>query len=190
MKRSELDDLLTLIGSRLGGEILVVGSQAILAAVPEEELPAEVTASIEVDVTFLDGDEEKADIVDGALGEYSRYHEEHDVYAQGVGLETAKLPAGWRDRLVRFEGLPDEVVAFAPDPHDLAAAKAVAGREKDAVYVLSLIKSGILDIELLFERLQQMPAEVPPEMINMVSDYLADLRSATDEPTDRSPYEF
>ncbi|WP_123667093.1 hypothetical protein [Actinocorallia herbida] len=57
MKREELDDLLILI-SRLGGEILVVGSQAILAAVPEERLPAEATASVEVDVAFLDGDEE------------------------------------------------------------------------------------------------------------------------------------
>ncbi|GAA0968300.1 DUF6036 family nucleotidyltransferase [Actinocorallia libanotica] len=188
MKRRELDELLTLIGSRLGGEILVIGSQAILAAVPEARLPAEATASIEVDVTFLDGDEEKSDIVDGALGEYSRYHEEHDVYAQGVGLETAKLPAGWRDRLVRFEGLPDDVLAFAPDPHDLAVAKAVAGREKDTVYVLSLIKSGILDVALLLERLQQMPAEVPSEMIDMVSGYLVDLRSATNEPTERSPY--
>ncbi|GAB2860136.1 hypothetical protein GCM10022221_69650 [Actinocorallia aurea] len=175
MKREELYDLLLLIG-RLGGEILVVGSQAILAAVPEERLPPEATASVEVDVAFLDGDEEKSDIVDGALGEYSRYHEEHDVYAQGVGLNTAKLPEGWRQRLVRFEGLPDEVVAYAPEPHDLAAAKAIAGREKDATYVLSLIAAGVLDPNTLSERLAHMPAEVPPEMIAMVQGQIRHLR--------------
>lgn len=57
------------------GKILMIGSQAILAAYSETELPPEATVSIEADMTFLDDSrEEKADRVDGAIGEASMFH--------------------------------------------------------------------------------------------------------------------
>lgn len=37
----------------------------------------------------------KADAIDAAIGEGSRFHETYGYYAQGVGPETACLPAGW-----------------------------------------------------------------------------------------------
>ena len=33
-------------------------------------------------------------------GEASMFQETHGVYAQGVGQRTARLPAGWQDRLI------------------------------------------------------------------------------------------
>jgi hypothetical protein len=39
--------------------VLVIGSQAILGTIPETELPREAVLSVEADITFLDGDEEK-----------------------------------------------------------------------------------------------------------------------------------
>jgi hypothetical protein len=82
-------------------DVLVIGSQSILGAIPEERLPAAATASIEVDVAFFDDPEDrKADRVDGAIGELSAFHESYGYYAQGVSVSTAVLPAGWRDRLV------------------------------------------------------------------------------------------
>lgn len=36
------------------------------------------------------------------IGEASPFHDEFGVYGQGVTLETATLPDGWRDRLVPF----------------------------------------------------------------------------------------
>jgi hypothetical protein len=86
------------------GKILVIRSQAILAAYSESELPAEATVSIEADIAFLDdSDDEKADQVDGAIGEASMFHAEFGYYGQGVGLSTVTLPRGWKDRLVPFE---------------------------------------------------------------------------------------
>jgi hypothetical protein len=85
-------------------EVLVIGSQSVLGAIPEDQLPMAATASIEVDVAFFDDpDDHKADQVDGAIGELSLFHETFGYYAQGVSVSTAVLPDGWRGRLVVVE---------------------------------------------------------------------------------------
>jgi hypothetical protein len=56
-------------------DVVVIGSQAILGSFPEDQLPDEAVASIEVDVTFFDLDAIKSDKVDGAVGELSRFHQ-------------------------------------------------------------------------------------------------------------------
>ena len=62
---------------------------------------AALATSIEADLAFFDDpDDEKADRVDGAIGELSTFHATYGYYAQGVSVSTATLPAGWRDRLV------------------------------------------------------------------------------------------
>ena len=76
----------------------------MLGTIPEEKLPLEATASMEVDVAFLnDPDDQKANLVDGAIGELSPFHEMYGYYAQGVSVSTAVLPDGWRKRLVVVE---------------------------------------------------------------------------------------
>jgi hypothetical protein len=79
-------------------DVLVIGSQSVLGAIPEDALPPAATASIEVDVAFFDDrddrDDRKADKVDGAIGELSAFHETFGYYAQGVSVSTAVLPAG------------------------------------------------------------------------------------------------
>jgi hypothetical protein len=85
-------------------DVVVLGSQAILASYPETFLPSEVVGSIEADFCFFDDvDEAKADRVDGAIGELSRFHESFGIYAQGVSIATAVLGPGWRDRVVPAE---------------------------------------------------------------------------------------
>jgi hypothetical protein len=65
--------------------VLVLGSQSILGSFGEDELPPEATASIEADIAFLnDTDRQKADRVDGAIGELSAFHDTNGVYAEGV----------------------------------------------------------------------------------------------------------
>ncbi|MFP3882642.1 MAG: DUF6036 family nucleotidyltransferase [Actinomycetota bacterium] len=141
------------------GEILVIGSQAILAAYSETELPPEATVSIEADIAFLDdSDDEKADRVDGAIGEASMFHSQFGYYGQGVGLATATLPGGWEDRLVPFEwGDTGKAKAVCLEPHDLVLAKLVAGREKDREFADALIGRGLVDPEILLERVETLP---------------------------------
>lgn len=157
------DDLAHIIRAASGvtddGKILVIGSQAILASYPDTELPLEATVSIEADIAFLDDKgEEKADQVDGAIGEVSRFHSEFGYYGQGVGLSTARLPKGWEDRVVPFEwGDTGGAKAVCLEPHDLVLAKLVAGREKDLEFAESLIARGLIDLEVLLERVDDLP---------------------------------
>lgn len=58
-------------------DILVIGSQSLLASHNEHELPDAATASMEVDLAYFDDpDDSKADMIDGAIGELSLFHPE------------------------------------------------------------------------------------------------------------------
>jgi hypothetical protein len=51
-------------------KIVVLGSQAILGAYPEDSLPAPVTLSVEADLAFFgDDDHRKSDLIDAMIGE-------------------------------------------------------------------------------------------------------------------------
>jgi hypothetical protein len=77
--------------------VLVLGSQSILGSFEETELPAEATASIEADIAFLnDPDRQKADRVDGAIGELSAFHDTNGFYAEGVPFLDHKSPKSRR----------------------------------------------------------------------------------------------
>lgn len=160
MNREELAHVLR-ASARLVGDpaILVIGSQAILGTLDEAELPQEATRSVEADIVFFDDpDETKADAVDGGIGEESRFHETFGYYGQGVTMSTATLPAGWRDRLIPFRRSDaDPAEAFCLEHYDIAAAKLVAGREKDYEYVAALIGAGLVDVDVLRERCETLP---------------------------------
>jgi hypothetical protein len=174
MKREQLAYLLAL-SSLLGekADILVVGSQAILGVIPEGKLPPEAVLSVEADITFLDADEEKADRVDVMLGEDSKFHHDFGFYAQGVGVTTASLPKGWRERLVRFPAdLPGGAAAYCPDLYDLLAAKLAALREKDIVYATALVNAGLINLDLLEERVGMLPSNVHQDVIARIRDLI------------------
>ena len=140
-------------------DVLVIGSQSILGAYDQNQLPDAAVASIEADIAFFDdSDDAKSDLVDGAIGEDSRFHSTFGYYAQGVSVATAVLPAGWRDRLIVFEGestRPGRGLCL--DPHDLVVSKLVAGREKDFQFAAALINAGLVDPVILTQRAQTLP---------------------------------
>jgi len=139
--------------------VLVIGSQAILGAYEDDELPAAVRMSMEADIAFLDDpDRSKADQVEGAIGEMSTFHETNHVYAEGVHVNVAELPAGWRDRLVRWELESSQPAdpRFV-EPHDLVVTKLAAGREKDLEFAASLLDCGLVHLDVLVKRAALLP---------------------------------
>jgi hypothetical protein len=68
--------------------ILVIGSQSILGSFDEDELPEPVWMSVEADIAFFDGDQNKPDLVDAMIEEDSLFHQTHGMYGQGVDLTT------------------------------------------------------------------------------------------------------
>ncbi len=137
-------------------ELLIFGSQAILGSCPDA--PKSLRASIEVDVQPKN-QPERTDEIDGALGENSMFHSTHGFYVHGVAIEEANLPTGWRERLV---GISDSVrtrgnVGLCLEAHDLAASKLVAYREKDRVFVATLLAEKLIDGKTLLDRIKELP---------------------------------
>lgn len=79
-------------------------------------------------------------------------------YAHGVGAETAILPSGWRERLIRLENAnTGGTTGLCLEVHDLAASKLVAGREKDRDFLSALMQGAVIDVNTLSERIEALP---------------------------------
>lgn len=149
MLRSELAHVLR-ASAAIANESSFVrdGSQAILLLV--EEPPAELLRSTEIDL-YPVLNPEKSNLIDGAIGALSTFHDTFGYHADGVGPESASLPVDWMDRSVlSYFG---DVTAICPDLHDLAASKCAAGRSKDADYVRISLHHGLVQLPVLVRRI-------------------------------------
>jgi hypothetical protein len=135
-------------------EIVIIGSQSILGQFPEAT--GALTVSNEADV-YPKNLPDRADLIDGSIGEGSPFHDTFGYYAQGVGPTTAVLPAGWEGRLIRVENANTRGAAgLCLEVHDLLLSKYVAGREKDARFSRAAVKAGLVRRETLEDRLATM----------------------------------
>jgi hypothetical protein len=131
MRRDQLEHLIRAAGAICGSRhVLVIGSQAILGQFPTGA-PARAVLSMEADLLPLD-EPARSDLITGSLGDGSPFHETFGYYGDGVDADTATLPSGWRNRLVRIENPnTNGYVGLCLELHDLLVAKYFAGREKD-----------------------------------------------------------
>ena len=133
-------------------EVWVFGSQAILGEFPDA--PEILRASIEVDMQPKNRPD-KADLVDGALGEMSVFHKTHDFYVHGLLIDGSAFPQGWQHRT---KPVVDEIstrgkIGWCVEIHDLAASKLAAYREKDRDFVRTLLIERMIAPETLIERI-------------------------------------
>jgi hypothetical protein len=157
MNKEEFDHAIGVAGSIINeSSLLVIGSQAAHGSI-SGELPPEAMRSIEVDVAaFDDPDGAESDLIDGSIGEASMFHMSFGIYVEGVSETTATVPEGWRDRLVRYETpATNGVIGWCLDLHDLWIAKAVAGRPKDVEYCSAFLTRGLVDADILRQRLAE-----------------------------------
>lgn len=95
MTRSQLEHVIRVAGMISDDDdIVVIGSQSILGSFPDA--PAELLVSREADV-YPRTYPERAELIDGSIGEGSPFEQEFGYYAHGVGPETAVLPEGWKE---------------------------------------------------------------------------------------------
>lgn len=160
MRRHELEHVIGAAANISGeDEFVLIGSQAILATHPDA--PPELLISMEADL-YPRRHPEKADDIDGAIGDGSQFHVTFGYYAHGVGPETAKAPAGWQDRLVRLDvpprpGSTHPAVAWCIEVHDLVLAKLVAGRPRDWEFARDALAAGVVQAETLRGRAKELP---------------------------------
>ena len=135
-------------------DFVVIGSQAILGQFPHA--PDALLVSIEADI-YPRQAPAKSDLIDGAIGELSMFHQTFGYYAHGVDETTATLPAGWVDRLVPFANHnTGGATGWCLEVHDLAVSKLVAGREKDLDFVCVLVRERMVDPAVLQERVTML----------------------------------
>lgn len=149
-------------------EIWVFGSQAILGEHPNA--PEQLRQSAEVDVCPKNFPE-RADRIDGALGELSRFHETFGFYVHGMSIEAATLPPGWQSRAIRVEGRGQApATGWCLEAHDLAASKLSAFRAKDREFARVLIVEEMISPTVLLERLGELP--LPEGRRSQISEWV------------------
>jgi hypothetical protein len=132
---------------------VVIGSQAVLLSHPNA--PDELLLSNELDL-YPALHPERADLIDGAIGQLSMFHDTFGYHADGVSPETAKMPADW-EQFSRLHYI-GELTIVVPDLHDLAVSKCVAGRDKDAHWVTALLRHKMIELPRFLERLRALDA--------------------------------
>lgn len=158
MTRQQLEHLIRAAADIVeDDEIVVIGSQAILGQFPDA--PEGMRVSVEADLFPLNHPE-RAEVIDGTIGELSPFHETFGYYAQGVGEDTARLPQGWKERLIVIQNENTRgVKGLCLEVHDLLVAKTVAGREKDLSFLEDAAKHHMADAEVLLRRLATVEAD-------------------------------
>ena len=155
MNRAQLEHVIRAAATIAGdSEIVVIGSQAILGRYPDA--PAGLLVSSDVDV-YPRNHPERADLIEGSIGELSPFHETYGYYAQAVGESTAILPEGWEERLVPVPTPAGSGLCL--EPHDLVISKYAAGREKDREYVRTAVRARLVGRGVLLERLERTPLD-------------------------------
>lgn len=157
MTREELEHVLRASAAITTDHSFVVGSQSVLLTYPNA--PTELLMSNELDL-YPAMHPERAALIDGAIGQLSMFHDTFGYYADGVGPETARMPDDWmKAATLHYIG---DLTAIAPDIHDVAVSKCVAGRDKDAAWVRELFRHRMIDFDKLELRLRALDPQAGP----------------------------
>lgn len=157
MRRDEVEHVLRAAAAiSRESSFVLVGSQAV--ALLLDAPPEELLVSTEIDL-YPSLHPEKADLIDGAIGALSTFHDAFGYHADGVGPETATLPPDWMQRAQFFYF--GDVTAICPELHDLAASKCAASRDKDADFVRVLFRHGLIQLSTLLERIALLSLPEP-----------------------------
>lgn len=181
MKKRQVDHVLRAAGRITGQkQFIIIGSQSLHGKHPD--IADDILRSFEVDL-IAKRDPWRSEWLN-VIGQDSPFHEQFGYYADPVDESTAVLPKGWKARLVNLPaGETDGVRGLCLDPHDLAIAKYVAGRDKDLVFTRELAARGLVARDRLNGLLDETPVsqEVRDRIRNQMRRDFGDGREPDDE---------
>jgi hypothetical protein len=113
--------------------------------------------SIEADIFPLKAPD-KMELINGSIGEISRFHQTFGYYAHGITPESCPLPLGWEKRLnpIKNENT-NGITGLCLNVEDLACTKLAAGRPKDLDFVTEMVATGIVTISGLAKLALELP---------------------------------
>ena len=156
MKRSQLEHIIRAAGGiAQDNEIIIIGSQAVLGQFPNA--PSVLLQSMEVDL-FPKNKPELADLIDGSIGELSKFHQIFGYYAHGVQKETSILPDSWEKRLIPIKSPNTRgIIGWCLEIHDLVLSKYAASRDRDIEFNKEIIRHKMVQENILMERITLLP---------------------------------
>ena len=177
MRLDSLKHITRAVAAMLDGDrVVVFGSASLLASFPDlGELDGSILQqTYDADLIPYPFAEEVGMMLDEAFGEDRGFHQRFGYHADIVRPRvTETFPINWEQRLV---ALPDVQAVYCLDPHDMAAAKCLVGREKDRKQINFLLAGEYLDVCLLRERISEIT--LSPKMNLKVKAFLASLSDA------------
>jgi hypothetical protein len=170
VRRAELEHVIRAAAEVVGDdELVVIGSQAILGQFPDA--PESMLISREADI-YPKNHPERADEIDGSLGDGSYFDSSFGYYAHAVGPETAKAPTGWESRLVPVQSEnTGNAIGWCLDVHDLVLSKCAAGRQRDWDFAREALMHRLVDPGELQHRTGDLP--LPAADIERIQRMLA-----------------
>ena len=155
MKKPDLEHLLRAAGRILDEkQFIVIGSQSLLGKYPNA--PPALTMSMEAD--FITRNKKKNGELLNNIGENSLFHDQFGYYVDPVDERTARLPKGWKGRLINLNTPATEgVTGLCLHPHDLFVAKIAAGREKDFDFARAMIEHDMVTKDSVLELAATVP---------------------------------
>jgi hypothetical protein len=172
VRRPELEHVIRAAAEVSGdSELIIVGSQAILGQFPDA--PEAMLVSREADI-YPKNHPERADEIDGSLGDGSYFDSSFGYYAHAVGPETAKAPVGWMGRLVPVQSEnTGNAIGWCLEVHDLILSKCAAGRERDWEFAKQALRHGLVDPLELQHRAADLP--LPPADLERIQQMLGEI---------------
>lgn len=124
-------------------DFVVIGSLSILGTQDEDELPVEMSMSIDVDA-YTQADPGRIQDLSAALGEGSAFHRAHGYYLDPVSPSLASLPEGWQARMTRLANA--RVNIWFLDPDDAAVSKYARSQPNDLRWIRAGIAAGLISL--------------------------------------------
>ena len=155
MKKPQVDHVLRAAGRISGGkQFIIIGSQSLHRKHPD--VAGEILRSFEVDLIARRNPSRSEWL--NVIGQNSHFHEQFGNYSDPVDENTAVFPKGRKSQLVHLpDGETDGVRGLCLDPHDLAIAKYVAGRDEDLAFNRELAIRGLVAQDRLKVLLDETP---------------------------------
>ncbi len=89
------------------------------------------------------------------------------------------LPYRWEDRTYKLQNASTRsFIGWCAEGHDLAASKLAAFRDKDRDFVRVLLVEGLIDADVLLERVEAM--EIVPELRDRIVRWIGAIAAELD----------
>lgn len=144
-------------------DYVILGSLSPVGIADEDEklLSTDMIASPDFDL-YLKNDPYRSDNIDNEFGENSNFHKKTGYMVDIVTPDTPNLPKNWIGRLNHIG--KDELNAYFLEPNDAAVSKLSRGNDNDIGWIASGLESGLLDAEVISNRLKQVEKLTPEEL--------------------------